>query len=78
LLADRGFIGKKWINYLNNNKLKYHIRIRKNFHVDAPRTCNRFNAFWAFNDLKCGECRFLIRIYRLNGQLCYLSASKIK
>ena len=31
-----------------------------------------------FNYLKCGQCRFLHRIYRVNGQLCYLSASKVK
>jgi transposase len=31
-----------------------------------------------FSDLKCGECKFLHRIYRVNGQLCYLSASKVK
>ena len=31
-----------------------------------------------FNDLNCGECRFLHRIYRISGQLCYLSASKLK
>ena len=28
--------------------------------------------------LKCGQCRFLHRIYKVNGQLCYLSASKLK
>jgi hypothetical protein len=31
-----------------------------------------------FADLKCGQCRCLHRIYRVNGQLCDLSASKVK
>ncbi|MDR0796412.1 MAG: transposase [Tannerella sp.] len=31
-----------------------------------------------FADLKCGESRCLHRIYRIKGQLCYLSASKVK
>jgi hypothetical protein len=31
-----------------------------------------------FSDLKCGQGRHLCRIYRVNGQLCYLAASKVK
>ena len=78
LAADREFVGEKWIKYLNDRKIRYHIRIRENFYVDDPRTGKRFKAFWAFNHLKCGECCFRHRIYRVNGQLCYLSASKVK
>jgi len=78
LAADREFVGEKWIKYLNDRKIRYHIRIRENFYVDDPRTGKRFKAFWAFNHLKCGECCFRQRIYRVNGQLCYLSASKVK
>jgi hypothetical protein len=78
LLADREFVGEKWINYLNNNRIRYYIRIKENFYVDDPRTGKRFKVFWLFNDLKCGECRFFHRIYQVNGQLCYLSASKMK
>ena len=78
LLADREFVGEEWVKYLNDTGIEYFIRIRENFYVDDPRTGNRFKAFWAFSDLKCGECRFLHRIYRVNGQLCYLSASKVK
>jgi len=78
LLADREFVGEKWMNYLNDNKIRYYIRIRENFYVDDPRTGKRFKVFWMFNHLKCGESRFLNRIYRINGQLCYLSASKVK
>ena len=78
LLADREFVGEKWIQYLNHRKIKYHIRIRENFYVDDPRTGKRFKVFWMFNGLKCGQCCFMQRIYRVNGQLCYLSASKVK
>ena len=78
LLADREFIGENWINFLNNNNIRYYIRIRENFYIDDPRTGKRFKAFWAFNGLKCGQASFLSRIYRLNGQFCYLSAAKIK
>ena len=78
LLADREFIGEHWIDYLNRHDIRYYIRIRENFYVDDPRTGKRFKAFWMFNDLKCGQCRFFRRIYRINEQLCYLSASKVK
>jgi hypothetical protein len=78
LLADREFVGEHWINYLNNNRIQYHIRIRENFYVNNPRTGKRFKAFWAFNHLKCGESTHLNRIYSINGQLCYISASKLK
>jgi len=78
LVADREFVGEHWVNYLNNNQIRYYIRIRENFYVDDPRTGKRFKAFWVFDDLKCSERRFLHRIYRVNGQLCYISASKVK
>ncbi|MDR1054375.1 MAG: IS4 family transposase, partial [Prevotellaceae bacterium] len=77
LLADREFIGKHWINWLNQNGIRYYIRIRENFWVENPRNGKRFKAFWAFNDLRRGESKVLYPIYRVNGQLCYLAASKI-
>jgi len=78
LTADREFVGEEWIDYLNRNKIRYYIRIRENFWIDNPRNGKRFKASWAFNYLKCGECRFLHRIYKVKGQLCYISASKLK
>jgi hypothetical protein len=78
LLADREFVGENWIKYLNENNIRYYIRIRENFYVDDPRTGKRFKAFWVFNGLKCGQYSSLRRIYRVNGHLCYLSAAKIK
>jgi hypothetical protein len=77
LPADREFIGKHWINRLNQNRIRYYIRIRENFWVENPKNGKRFKAFRAFNDLKRGESRVLFPIYRVSGQLCYLSASKI-
>jgi hypothetical protein len=78
LLADREFVGENWVKYLNENKIRYYIRIRENFWVVDPRTGKRFKAFWIFNHLKCREYSVLYRIYEVNGQLCYLSASKVK
>jgi hypothetical protein len=78
LLADREFVGERWIKYLNDSNIRYFIRIKENFYVDDPRTGRRFKASWMFNHLKHGECLVLYRIYYVNGQLCYLSGSKVK
>jgi len=78
LLADREFVGKHWIDYLNHRRIKYYIRIRENFYVQNPRTGKSVKASCMFSQLRCGECQFLKRIYQVNGQFCYLSASKVK
>lgn len=76
LMADREFVGSDWLEYLNSNGIHYHIRIRENFYV--KRHGKEVKAHWLFNDLKLGECKHLNGIYYVNGQACYLSASRIK
>jgi hypothetical protein len=78
LVADREFVGKHWIAYLNQQSIRYYIRIKENFIVDNPRNGEKIKAFMMFADVKCGEIKYNHRIYRVNGQLCYLSASKVK
>ena len=38
LVADREFIGKEWIGWLNDNRIRYDIRIRQDFWVVNPST----------------------------------------
>lgn len=76
LLADREFVGCNWIKYLNDNHIRYNIRIRENFYVE--RRNKKIKASWLFASLQCGQTTFLHPIYYVNDQLCYLSASKIK
>jgi hypothetical protein len=78
LLADREFVGARWINYLNTNNTGYHIRIRENFYACNPRNDRQLKVSVIFACLRCGECKCLYRIYRVHGELCYLSASKVK
>ena len=78
LVADREFVGEHWVNYLNLNRIKYHIRIRENFWVLNPKTGKKFKASWLFSDLKLNQSKFIHSIYYINNQLCYLSASKVK
>ena len=78
LLADREFIGDHWLAYLNNKRIRYHIRIRENFWIDIPRNGHRVKASWLFNHLQINQYEFHHGIVYVNGQLCYLSASKVK
>jgi len=77
LLADREFVGDKWLEYLNSSGIEYHIRIRENFWVEIPRNGKRVKAWWLFNNLKVNQRAFYRRIARVNGELCYLSASRV-
>ena len=76
LLADREFIGEKWLEFLNSNKIRYYIRIRNNFKVYIHQKQNEISAFWLFNNKKINEFYHYPRIVRMHGQDCYLSGSK--
>lgn len=76
LLADREFIGKKWLGFLNANNIRYHIRIRNNFKVFLPQKRKEITAWHLFNHLKVGDAGHYERILRMHGELCYLSAAK--
>jgi hypothetical protein len=78
LLADREFVGAHWTAYLNRRKIPYHLRIRENFYVFNPRNNHNIKASVMFADLKCGESRIHHHIFHVNGQQCYISASKVK
>jgi hypothetical protein len=78
LLGDREFIGEDWVAYLNTNKIGYYLRIRENFYVFDPRTKTKIKASRKFDNLCLGESLVIKRKHIVNGQPCYLSASKIK
>ncbi len=78
IVADREFVGEAWIKYLNDNNLKYYIRVRNNFKVFIPRKNKEVKAFWIFNNLKINQFYYYPHIVKINGQLCYLSGSKLK
>lgn len=76
LLADREFVGDKWLKFLNDNGIRYYIRIRNNFKVFSYQKQGLINACWLFNSLKVGEFYHYPKIVELHGQRCYLSGSK--
>ncbi|MFV0554046.1 MAG: transposase, partial [Mangrovibacterium sp.] len=77
LVADREFVGNKWIEFLNKEEIRYYIRIRNNFKVFLPRENREVKAFWLFNHLKNNEYYTYPHVVRLGNQLCYLSGEKI-
>jgi Transposase DDE domain len=78
LVADREFIGHNWLDYLNRNRIQYHIRIRENFKVTLLKNGRKVNAQWLFNRLKMGQFDHYPKIVLINNVQCYISASLIK
>lgn len=65
LMADREFVGDHWIEYLNENRIRYYIRIRNNFKICIPPKNERIKAVWLFKSLKFGEFLYYNRIVRV-------------
>ena len=78
LLADREFVGERWIGWLNENGIRYHIRVRENFWALNPKNGKRVKVSWIFNHLKVGQADYFHHIFYVKGQACYLSGSRIK
>ena len=78
LVADREFIGKEWIGWLNDNRIRYYIRIRQDVWVVKPSTGERIRAWWLFNSLKVGQEKFYNKLFLHKGQYVYLAGSRIK
>jgi hypothetical protein len=76
ILADREFVGGKWLAFLNDNQIRYSIRIRNNFKIFSYQKQKEIPAFWLFNNLKVGEFYHYPKIVELHGQKCYLSGKK--
>ena len=78
LVADREFVGEKWIAFLNSKHIRYHLRIRNNFKVYIPHKNQEIKAWWLFSSLKINEFVHYPKIVRINGELCYLSGCRTK
>jgi hypothetical protein len=78
LMADREFVGDDWIKFLNDNKIRYYIRIRNNFKIFIPHKNKEIKVSWLFNSLKTGEFLHYKRIVKMGTQLCYISGCKVQ
>lgn len=77
LLADREFIGNDWLKFLNDKKIRYYIRIRKNFKIYSYQKQKLIPVYWLFNHLKVNNFMHYHKIMRLETQDVYLSGCKI-
>lgn len=75
LVADRESGGHKWFKWLNNDAIQY---MSASGTTSGWRTGEKTRAQHIFNNLKHGEERALHHIYRVCGELCYLSGAIIK
>ncbi|ALO17440.1 Transposase [Salinivirga cyanobacteriivorans] len=78
LMADREFVGEEWIKFLNDNQIRYYIRIRNNFKIFIPHKIKEIKAWWLFNNLKMNQFLHYQPIVRMGSQLCYISGCKLK
>jgi len=76
LLADREFVGEDWLGFLNENNIRYHIRIRNNFKIYCPKRQKEIKAWHLFNALKIGQFQHYNKIMQIRGEYCYLSGMK--
>jgi hypothetical protein len=77
VVADREFVGEKWLEFLNRNSIRYYIRIRSNFKVFLLHKNKEIKVSHLFNRFKINEFTYYNKIVRINGQLCYLSGCKL-
>ena len=78
VLADREFVGQRWIQFLNQNQIRYHIRIRNNFKVFLPRKNHQIKASLLFSSLPIHHFKAYHKIVKINNEYCYISGCKLK
>jgi len=78
LVADREFVGKEWVEYLNNMRIRYYLRIRQNFWIRNPKSSEDVRVWWLFNDVKLGQEKFFDKLFLLKGQYVYLAGARLK
>ena len=78
LVADREFVGKEWIEWLNINRIRYYIRIRQNFWVINPKSGEKVRAWHLFNRVRLGEELFYHKLYLMKGEYVYLAGARLK
>lgn len=74
LIADREFIGERWFGYLNENGIRYFIRILCSYQVMHTINGKVIQVSRLFESLQVNKAKFLSRPYWVTGRICYLSA----
>ena len=68
LVADREFVGKQWVEYLNNRRIRYYLRIKQNFWLRNPKSSEDIRAWHLFHGLKLGQERVYDKLFLIKGE----------
>lgn len=78
LVADREFVGQRWLRFLTEKKIPYHIRIKENFQVILPHKPKPVKVNRLFTYLKIKEISHYPHQVHINGVPCFLSGCIVK
>ncbi len=78
LVADREFVGKEWVEYLNNMRIRYYLSIKQNFWLRNPRSSEDVRAWHLFHVLKLGQERCYDKLFLLKGEYVYIAGALLK
>ena len=77
VLGDREFIGKKWFSYLEQNKIPYYFRIKKDANT-TNRNGKLISVSWLFHNLALNEQRVIKGKKPIYGHDVYLVGMPIE
>jgi hypothetical protein len=77
VVADREFIGKGWLKYLQQQRIPFHIRIRDNMWLHKPDG-EKLRISWVLQGLKLKEAWHYPKLLYLEGVLVYASGMKLE
>jgi Transposase DDE domain len=77
VVADREFIGKDWLGYLQRERIPFHIRIRDNMWLHKPGG-EKITMSWILQALKLKAVWHHPKMLYLDGVLVYVSGMKLE
>src|SRR3954447_17270490 len=77
VVADREFIGKDWLRYLQQQRIPFHIRIRDNMWLHKPGG-KKIRMSWVLQGLKLKAAWHHPGLLYVDGVLVYVSGMKLE
>ena len=77
VVADREFIGKDWLGYLQQQRIPFHIRIRDNMWLHKPGG-EKLRMSWILQGLPLQAAWHHPKLLYVDGVLVYVSGMKLK
>jgi len=77
VVADREFIGKDWLKYLQQQRISFHIRIRENMWLYKPGG-QQLRMSWILQGLQLKAVWHHPKLLYLDGVLVYVSGMKLE